>query len=156
MKNPNKIMINELFDYQKYYGEYEENISPIKHKLRIVELQLDDRDTLSFQGRASLLYRDTLNNIDDLHLEFQKAIQDENYDISDSIEIYYNSYIKNNKIYITGYFHETSAECDVSFSEFSYDEKLKCWIIRDDFWGAPNGIDGNGIVTILDFSKYFL
>jgi len=53
------------------------------------------------------------------------------------------------------YLHGTQAECDVSYPDFSYDEILKAWIIKEDFWGARNGISQDGIVTILDFSEYF-
>ena len=48
------------------------------------------------------------------------------------------------------------AECDVSYPTFTYDDTLRCWIIRNRFWGAEQGIDDCGRITILDFSDYFL
>lgn len=58
-------------------------------------------------------------------------------------------------IKLKAYLYEV-AECDVSYPTFTYDNTLRCWIIRNRFWGAEKGIDNCGRVTILDFSDYFL
>lgn len=46
------------------------------------------------------------------------------------------------------------AECDWSYPTFTYDEYLRSWVIKEDFWSAPNGIGRDGAVCMLDFSNY--
>lgn len=139
---PDQICINNGFDIESFYGDEElDGVISHRHKIRVVELyiDLDDLDESSY-------------NIDNESIAFYKTIKDQKYNISDSIEIHHGSTINNDEISLVAYLHETQAECDVSYPKFTYDTQYNCWIIKDDFWGAKNGISNNGIVTILDFS----
>ena len=141
------ISINEKMDWKDCYDsdefdEFETKITDFKHKIAIIELDLQ-----SFSEK---------NDIDDINEQhaFYKSIKNKDWDRSTEIEIHNGSYIKNDQICFTAYLHNTSASSDLSYPTFSYDELYNCWIIKDSFWGAPNGINCNGIVTILDFSEY--
>jgi hypothetical protein len=46
------------------------------------------------------------------------------------------------------------AECDISYPKFTYVESIKMWVLIDDFWDAKNGIDCNGNILVLNFTKY--
>lgn len=144
LKNENDVCVRDDFDYRDFYGEkpdnYEYKSINLHHKLAIVELHLEGYND-----------KDDLAIVDD---KFYTAIEKKEYDRSNCIEIYQDSKIIDDDIFLTSYLHETSTECDISYPSFTYDDKYKCWIIKDDFWGAKNGINCNGIVTILDFSDY--
>ncbi len=135
LKKENDISYNEKCDF---CDDNEYNIIPEKHKIKIAEISLDNYD------------------IDNFEIEFLNAIKEENYNISDEIEIYYGSKIEDGKILLTAFLHDTQADSDISYPVFTYNEIYKCWIIKDNFWGAKGGICCNGIVTILDFSEYTL
>lgn len=112
-----------------------------KHKLAIIELQLELEDSSQYY------------DINECEKEFNKAIEAEEWNRSKKIEIHYGSRITD-KIELLAYLHETKAECDLSQPTFTYNEKYQCWIVEEDFWDAPYGIDGDNVVTILDFSEY--
>lgn len=116
--------------------EWRYNVVPYRHKLAIVEIELD-WNTLQVSKKVSDHYIQLLNT---------KTLD---YSRSDCIEIYAGSEIdSNSEIDLTAYLHGTQAECDVSYTTFSYDFTLQCWV-------SDEGINCNGIMTILDFSDYF-
>ena len=132
------ISINCNFDCEAHYFSDDsilEHFISTKHLVRVAEINIDDNDTNILT--PELLYNGGL-------------------DISsDQVEIYNGSGINGGKIELDAYLHNTQAECDVSYPSFTYNHKFKMWIIFDDFWnGAKNGINDNGIVTILDMSMY--
>jgi hypothetical protein len=144
------ISLNESMDSANYndspHEEYPQTVINHRHKLAVVELQLD----LPW-GPDRVKEPDVKNYF----TEFYRAVDENDYNRSDAIEIHYGSSIEGDHICLDAYLHGTQAECDVSYPEFTYDEQYKCWIVKTTFWGAPNGLDGNDIVTILDFSDYF-
>ena len=51
------------------------------------------------------------------------------------------------------YMHGTSAECDYSYPEFTYIDKLCTWIIfNGKIWGDENGLGCNGEIFIMDLT----
>lgn len=141
------ISINEKMDWKDCYDsddsdDFKTKIIDFKHKIAIIEIDLQ-----------SYSEKDDIDDINEQH-EFYKSIKNKDWNRSTAIEIHSGSYIKNDQICLSACLHNTSASSDLSYPTFSYDELYNCWIIKDSFWAAPNGIDFNGIVTILDFSEY--
>lgn len=143
LKNEKDISVNQHFDISQMYLNDPPQTIEYKHQLAIIELHVDD------------CYHDAID-LADIQNEIAICVNDNDLDKSDKIEIHGGSYIENNKICLQAYLHETSAEGDVSYPVFSYDSLYRCWIIKDDFWGAANGVDWNGNIMILDFSAYHL
>ncbi len=125
-----------------------------RHKVAIVELELDiDRwFTQGANGPRKPVVQDP--DISNYAHEFYKAVKQKEYYRSEDIEIYSGSVVNGDQIGLIAYLHETQCECDVSYPTFTYDEQYECWIVKEAFMGAKNGISGNHIVTILDFSEY--
>lgn len=144
LQTKDSISVNKQFVARNYYLETDQpQVIDFKHQLAIVELELD------------VMVDDVANRpLCDFVNEVHQAIQNKQYNRSTSIEIHEGSGLEGDTICLIAYAHETSAECDVSYPVFTYDDFYQCFIIKDAFWGAPNGIDCNGIVTILDFSDY--
>lgn len=157
LKKDDQVMINEnmkINDHHdsSYMDKYE--IIDHKHKLSIIEISLDDCD-----GND-----DVRNFYEQIH----EAYMNNDYNISHNIEIYHGSKIapvdhqidilnecpSEYMIHLKAYLHNTTSECDISYPLFKYDSQLKCWIVKDGFWGTKKGIDCNGIVTILNLSEY--
>ena len=133
-------------DWEKHYSDTpSDNVIEYRHKIAVVELNLED-----YIGYVNVDKID-LDSIPDA---FYTAIANQKYERSTQVELHFGSEILDDKINLSAYLHETSAECDVSYPLFTYDELYGCWIVKQKFWGAPFGIDGNGIVLILDFSAY--
>jgi len=137
-----QIMINEKMNWRDHYGSSSNKVITERHKIAVVEVELslpDDEDQkLSLETKEA----------------FNLAVQNEEFNRSESIEIHHGSKIVDDAIILEVYLHGTQAECDVSYPCFTYDSDYECWIIRDAFWGAAGGIGCNGIVTVLDFSAY--
>lgn len=137
LKIENDASINssmKLEDFQDL-DKYDKNLVEFRHKICISELTLENCDE-----------HNDINSC--LEKKFYNAIDYENYETSRFIEIYYGSKIKDEKIIIKGYFHETSNEGDEVYAEFAYSNKYNCWLL------SKNEIDCNDILTILDFSEY--
>lgn len=155
------VSINETMNIESFYSDHQGGVINFKHKLCIIELELG-LDTRSYE-EPIIIELSPGDEVEDdyadltlasLSKEMYEAVNNEHYNRSNNIEIHHGSYIENDAIHLTAYLHNTSAECDVSYPTFTYDNQYQCFIIKDDFWGAPNGIDCNGLVTILDFSNY--
>ncbi len=132
-------------DYEEVNdGEY--TLLSQNHKLAVVELELEI--ALSPEPRKD-------PDVSCYAREFYEAVEQDNYNRSQEIEIYSGSVVDGDKIALKAYLHETQADCDVSYPTFTYDEQYECWIVRENFWGVKNGINCN-LVTILDFSDYDL
>jgi hypothetical protein len=114
-----------------------------KHKLAVVELALENAN------RGDIID----NFYDEIIIESNKG-NNIGYNRSDSIDIASIDIDSNDCINLEAYLHGTRVECDWSYPSFMYDETLKTWIIKNNFWGAENGIGLDGIVTILDFNNY--
>ncbi len=136
-----------------YHNEYfcgcdcDECVSCYRHKLAFVELGLEELGYDEF-GKDDI---DISNFYDKV---IKGSYDSKHYNRSETIDIKNIEIIDNDKIELDTYLRGTDVECDWSYPRFSYEEKIKTWIIRDDFWGAKNGIDSNGNVYILDFNGY--
>lgn len=156
-KGTNIVDINK-----KYGGKYslnykmKDNNNPTNsvsftHKLNVIEIDI------SFMMTDELGY--IIDNYYDqiLNAKIEEYTDCDNpnlqYTVSEEVEIY-NCTTDGNIIDFEAYLYDV-ADCDISYPSFTYDETLKCWIIRDDFWDAENGIDCNGNIVVLDFSNYF-
>jgi hypothetical protein len=123
------------------------NVVPHRHKLAIIELGIG-LDLFDISQNVSDHYTQLMSKE-----TYTKYLD---YDRSTSIEIYGGSQIdSNNEISLVAHLHGTEFGSDISYPTFSYDSTLRCWLIRDSSWGAEEGISGNGIITILDFTDYF-
>jgi hypothetical protein len=116
-----------------------DNIIEYKHKLAFVELYIDKTSNNT--------------NIVDHYTEIIENAEKCDYERSSYITIYD---IKiDEAINMKAYLYGTEYGSDISYPSFTYDEVLQCWVIKDSFWGATNGVDYNGLISILDFSDYF-
>jgi hypothetical protein len=115
-------------------------ISEHKHNISVAEVEIGNYGN-----------KDNLND----HIEeFLKAVENGEYEISDSIEIYRNSRITpKGRIYLEGYLHDTNLECDESFCTFEYFEKIRCWVLIHGSQCSTGGIECTGTVMILDIKK---
>jgi len=138
-----QIMLNEKMNWRDRYGSSSSSRAIAqRHKIAVVEVEMSLPD-----------YEDSKLSPETKEA-FDLAVQNGDFNRSESIEIHHGSEIVDDKIMLTAYLHGTQSECDVSYPCFTYDSTYQCWIIRDAFWGAAGGIDCNGIVTVLDFSAY--
>lgn len=113
------------------------------HNLRVVEMILwydEDADEASKDPK-------------DQEENMRNTIADEEYNVSDCIEIYYGSEIVNDQIELHAYLHETSDDCDETYTTFIYSPQYKTWI-AEGFWD-PSECSLGADVMILDFSAYF-
>ncbi len=149
LKTNNDVIYYENMEVDQGSDSDEEslyNVVPHRHKLAVIELGI------------GLDLFDISQNICDhyTHLMSKTYTEYLDYDRATSIEIYGGSQIdSNNEIALVAHLHGTDFGSDISYPTFSYDSILRCWLIRDSFWGAEEGISGNGIITILDFTDYF-
>lgn len=133
-------------DWNDYYSETTPtNVIVYRHKIAVVELDLGDY--LPIQDNSII-------DVDSVSDVFYKAVKEQKYERSTQIELHFGSEIVEDKIHLDAYLHETSASCDLSYPCFSYDEFYRTWIVKQEFWGAPKGVDGNGVVLMLDFTAY--
>lgn len=102
-----KSMIGENMNINDYYcdNDYEEELINSRHKLNVIEIDYDEEI--------------------DIKESIKQSINEGDYDISESLEIYDSSYITTDgNILIDGYFHDTSIECDSAAIEFHHDGKM--------------------------------
>jgi hypothetical protein len=147
-----KITINENMHWNAIYDDdpeaeliYKTRVIDYRHKLAIVEIDLELD-----------MYTNQCNiNGKDESIQFYKQIKDADWHRSTTNEIYSGTSITNDKICLIAFLHDSGPSSDTSYPDFTYDESYGCWIVKEDFWGAPQGIDlSEGTVTILDFSDY--
>lgn len=152
------LCLNENMKLSNFYGtdtsdndEQQAKVIPHCHKLRLIEYQLD------YDSKKNWVASERSR---DMRMIFRAVrcyskgqhLLDNGIHISNSIE-FYQSWIESpTKIVVHGYFHTTNFECDSSYLQFVYNEKYGIWIYDND---GDGDCDEDGVVTILDFSKYF-
>ena len=140
-----QISLNENMKWFDHYSDEADNLVEYRHKLGVVEIDVSDGTIRNWET----------TDVDAIPDAFYAAIAKHSYEKSDQIEIHSGSQITpSGEINLSAYLHNTSAECDVSYPMFTYDELFGCWIVKESFWGAAGGVDGNGNVLVLDFSSY--
>jgi hypothetical protein len=146
-KNDSKYCLNYKMEDQNHPSK----AVSFTHKLNVIELDISEIMTKELGNVIDNYYSQILNT----KIEEYTDCDNPNlqYIVSSEVEIY-NCTTDGNTIDFEAYLYDV-ADCDISYPSFTYDETLKCWIIRDSFWDAENGIDCNGNIVILDFSEYF-
>jgi hypothetical protein len=124
----------------RFVEEGDPHIVPFTHRLCVVCVSLEDVDGV-----------DTMH-VDDCVDAFKQALRDGQWDDTDSVRVYKGSRVVDDAIALKAYLHDTAAECDVSYPKFTYNPVYGMWMIVDDFWGAPRGIDAaDDSVWVLSF-----
>lgn len=138
IKESDQIMISHRMNPERY-----DNAIDHKHQLEIVEIFLDESDEFSDVSCVSEKIYEAYNNGD--------------FDRSDPMDIHYGSFVSEEEdIIVKTSLYNTTIDSNVCDPSFTYDEQYQCWMIKNDLWGATGGINYNGTITILDFSKYNL
>lgn len=134
------ICVNECMDPEEQNTDTERCID-FKHKLSYIELDIS----------ASINDDEPPEHVDQIDILTGEVRRTDKVVLYDSSEI-----TDQDEIDLTAYLHDSCAACDISYPKFTYNDKHKCWIIMDDFWCAPNGIDitDDCTVHILSFDAY--
>lgn len=116
-----------------------------KHKLSYIELvpgiRSEDHDEEDEEDEEDEIVPEHVDLIDVLSGEVHQTHKVVLYDESKITD--------QDEIKLMAYLHDSSAECDISYPNFTYNEKHNCWIIMDSFWGPEKGT-----VNILSFDAY--
>lgn len=140
-----KLYNPELAEDDEYQYLYQ-------HKLMVANVRLDE--DLPEDARIDQYY-------DEIIVECNGEIQHELWSMggvsrSDKICLKEITITERDTITTEGHYFNTHMECDWTWPTFAYDERLQSWIIKDE--SSPHGIchRADGVITILDFSNYFV
>ena len=144
-----KTRTPESYCLNQYTTDNHFNVEKTVHRLafchKLSTLQIDLSENIEFDLAPTLkdFYRDIIT-----------GKYDQECDQSDDVEVY-ECTTDNETIMLTAFLYGVS-HCGVGKFSFVYDETLRCWV--ESGYGYDDEetyIDGNGLVTILDFSHYF-